>query len=141
MTDEAVESADAERRQPKDAPAREGAAYHDGSAESNEPSFLESVRRNRQWQLSAFGGAVVLGLLAASLHWSGLVLGGMLVGLVSSSLRRALLSAIAFGVIVLVVFSLVHGTLVWVELTPVSYLVVGAAIGLPLLGALARGIL
>ena len=36
--------------------------------------------------------AVVLGLVLASVHWVGLVVGGALVGLVTASLRRALLA-------------------------------------------------
>jgi hypothetical protein len=45
-----------------------------------------------------------LSLLLATVHWSGLVVGGVAVGLVSRSLPRALGAGLAFGLVVLAVF-------------------------------------
>ena len=48
--------------------------------------------------------AILVGLVAAALHWTGLFLGGALVGLAAVTRRRALLAGLGFGVLVWVVF-------------------------------------
>ena len=89
--------------------------------------------------------ATALGLGLASLHWLGLVAGGALVGLVATSLKRALLAGLGFGVTVLTVWVgylaatgvlgnvLATGQFVWIAV----------AVGLigPLVGSLLRGVL
>jgi len=86
--------------------------------------------------LAAFAAGLVLGVV----HPAGLVAGGVLVGLVAPSLRRALLFGLYLGGLVLLVFGvslLLAGTLVRVagfgRLTLLS-VVVGLV--LPTLGAL-----
>lgn len=89
--------------------------------------------------------AVVVGVALASVHWLGLVAGGALVGLVATSLKRALLAGLGFGVTALTVWVgylaatgvlgnvLATGQFVWIAV----------AVGLigPLVGSLLRGVL
>ena len=56
-----------------------------------------------RWALTAAAAAVGVGL--ATLHWSGLVAGGALVGLCWPSVRRAVVAGFGFGVLVLAVFA------------------------------------
>ncbi|WP_255191161.1 hypothetical protein [Natronobeatus ordinarius] len=103
---------------------------------------LERVRTEPRAHAAALLVIVIVGLAAAWLHWLGLVLGGALVGVVSRSLPRAVLGGVGFGVVVLVVFVASLGPAVGpaLEMTPVSYLVVATALGLPVLGSLVRGV-
>ena len=103
---------------------------------------LERVRTESSAHAVALVVAVVVGLATAWFHWLGLVLGGALVGVVSESLPRAVLSGVGFGVLVLVVFAASLGPVAGavLEMAPVSYLVVAAALGLPVLGSLVRGL-
>lgn len=103
---------------------------------------LERVRTEHRPHVAAVAVAVALGLLLSWLHWVGLLVGGALVALVSPTLRRGIAGAIGFGAVVLVAFALSLGDSAWtvLEMTPVSYLVVASAFGLPVLGSLARGI-
>ncbi|SDK24899.1 hypothetical protein [Natronorubrum texcoconense] len=106
-------------------------------------TVLERVRTEPGLHAVAVAGAVVLGLLASWLHWFGLVLGGAFVAFVSPSLRRGIVGAVGFGLVVLVVFALTLGGSAWtvLEMTPVVYLVIASAFGLPVLGSLLRGLL
>jgi hypothetical protein len=70
---------------------------------------LASVRTGRYEDLGLFV-AFVAGLAATALHPVGLVVGGVLVGAVAASRRRAVSSGLAFGLWVL----LLHGG--WVAL-------------------------
>lgn len=65
-----------------------------------------AVRTDERWRWAAMVASIAVGLVAASVHWSGLFLGGSLVGLVSTTRKRALLSGLGFGVFVWVVFAL-----------------------------------
>lgn len=105
-------------------------------------ALLERARTEPRAHAVAVVLSVAIGLLLASLHWFGLVVGGAIVGAVTPSLRRAVVGAVGFGVVVLIAFALVLGTATWtvLETTPVVYLTVGAAIGLPVLGSLSRGL-
>ncbi|MFC4543613.1 hypothetical protein ACFO5R_16935 [Halosolutus amylolyticus] len=104
---------------------------------------LDRVRRESRIHAVALIAAVAIGLVAAWLHWAGLLLGGALVGLVAPTLRRAVLGTIGFGALVLVVFAVSLGGSVGavVGMVPVVYLVVAAAFGLPLFGSLVRGLI
>ena len=104
-------------------------------------SSLERIRTDPRLHAVALSIAVAVGLAAAWLHWLGLVVGGMLVGVVSRTLLRAALGGLGFGVLVLLVFAVSLGPAAWVvlEMAPVSYLVVAAALGLAVLGSLLRG--
>lgn len=66
----------------------------------------QSVRTTERFRWAAMVAAIIIGLVAASIHWSGLFLGGALCGLASTTRTRALLSGLGFGVLVWVVFAL-----------------------------------
>lgn len=57
-----------------------------------------------RWRATVLAGAV--GALLATVHWSGLLVGGALVGLAWPTLRRALVAGLGFGVAVVAVFAL-----------------------------------
>ncbi|SNZ03191.1 hypothetical protein SAMN06269185_0213 [Natronoarchaeum philippinense] len=103
---------------------------------------LDLARTQRRSHAVALAGAAALGLVLAWLHWLGLVAAGALVALVAPSIRRGVAYALAFGVLVLVAFAVSIGdaALLVPEMRPIVYVTVGAAVGLPLLGSLARGI-
>lgn len=88
--------------------------------------------------------ATALGLGLASLHWLGLVAGGALVGLVATSLKRALLAGLGFGVTALTVwFGYLAATGVLGKVLATGQFVwIAVAIGLigPLVGSLFRGV-
>lgn len=101
---------------------------------------LERARTEPRVHGPAVAGAIVVGLVISWFHWLGLVLGGALVGLVSPTVRRALVGGLGFGVVVLIAFAVTLGesAVVVAGTTPVVYVAVVAAIGLPLLGSLVR---
>ncbi|UTF52919.1 hypothetical protein [Natronosalvus rutilus] len=103
---------------------------------------LTRIRTERPLHLLALLISVGLGLALSWLHWIGLVVGGVLVGLVARNLPKALGYGLGFGLVVLVVFAFVLGSGRGpaLEMAPAIYLTVGAALGLPILGSLARGI-
>jgi hypothetical protein len=88
--------------------------------------------------------AIVAGLALSTVHWLGLVVGGALVGLVAASLRRALLSGLGFGLLVVVVWVLVlvlSGALGKVTaMGEIAGLGVAVALVAPVFGSLVRGI-
>ena len=57
-----------------------------------------------RWRATVLAGA--FGALLATVHWSGLLVGGALVGLAWPTLRRALVAGLGFGVAVVAVFAL-----------------------------------
>lgn len=105
---------------------------------------LAAVRtgdRGRRWLVTA--GAAALGIVLATGHWMGLVLGGAFVGVLQRDLKRAVLGGLLFGFVALAAFVLVAPRLEAGELlalTPAAYVTVGAGVGLPLLGSLTRGV-
>lgn len=103
---------------------------------------LDQARTRRRSRAVALALAAALGLLFAWVHWLGLVLGGALVALVAPSLRRGVAYALGFGALVLVAFAVSIGDSIMLvpEMQPIVYVTVAAAIGLPLFGSLARGI-
>lgn len=66
----------------------------------------QAFRTVERWRWATMVAAIVVGLVAASIHWSGLFLGGALCGLASATRGRALLSGLGFGVLVWAVFAL-----------------------------------
>ncbi len=126
----------------EDGGSENGSGEHDGTVLERSRAVLERARTEPRTHAVAVVVAVVLGLLASWLHWFGLVLGGAFVAFVSPSLRRGVVGAVGFGLLVLVVFALALGGSAWtvLETTPVVYLVVASAFGLPVLGSLVRGI-
>jgi hypothetical protein len=105
---------------------------------------LERVRRVPRYQWLAMVAGCAVGLVLASIHWVGLVAGGALVGLVATTLPRALLAGLGFGVLVVLTWV---GGLLWAgSLGNVTAMGQIAGIGLamaivgPLLGSLVRGV-
>ncbi|MDJ1430474.1 hypothetical protein [Halostagnicola sp. A-GB9-2] len=103
---------------------------------------LERVRNEPRIHVLALGVAAIIGLAVASVHWFGLVLGGILLGFVSPTLPRAFGYAIAFGAVVSIAFVLTLGSSAWLllEMTPIVYITAGSAFGLPAFGSLVRGL-
>lgn len=88
--------------------------------------------------------ATGIGLGLASVHWTGLVAGGALVGLVATSLKRALLAGVGFGVTALVVWfgTLVASGVLGKVLATGQFVWIAVAVGVaaPLAGSLLRGV-
>lgn len=134
-----------------DRPRADGAASGDGGASGDSETrgrfsrTFAAVRtgdRGRRWLVTA--GAVAVGLVLATGHWMGLVLGGAFVGVLQRDLKRAVLGGLLFGLVALGAFVLVAPRLETGELlalTPAAYVTLGAGLGLPLLGSLTRGVL
>lgn len=122
----------------------DGGGKGDSEARGRLSRALGAVRtgdRGRRWLVTA--GAVALGLVLATGHWMGLVLGGAFVGVLQRDLKRAVVAGLLFGLVALAAFVLVAPRLEAGELlalTPAVYVTVGAGFGLPLLGSLARGV-
>ena len=85
---------------------------------------------------------MIVGLTLTWIHWFGLLVGGALVGIVSKSVPRALFAGLVFGLVVLVAFAVSIGEAAWAVLGmwPAVGVTVGAALGLPIIGSLVRGI-
>jgi len=132
----------------RDARAGEGAgrgssdeaadAAPDENAAVDGPGRLATVRTGRYADLALLA-AFLVGLAATTVHWAGLVLGGLLVGLVASSTARALATALSFGLVVLAVFG---GWLAWngalaeqLATGPLLVVTVGGALALPAVAA------
>ncbi|NLV11416.1 hypothetical protein GOC74_15925 [Halomicrobium mukohataei] len=56
-----------------------------------------------RWRATVLAGTV--GALLATVHWSGLLAGGALVGLAWPTLRRAVLAGLGFGIAVVALFA------------------------------------
>lgn len=105
---------------------------------------LYDLQRHRRQRWVATALAAVLGLGLATLHWSGLAIGGALVGWAWPTLTRATVAGFGFGVVALVTFA---STLVFADaLEPAlgmgAITLVTAAMPLVLgtLGGLSRGL-
>ena len=100
------------------------------------------VPPGRRWILQlAFAG---VGLAPAALHWSGLLVGGALLGLLSDSWRRAVLAGFAFGVLVWFAFvfrlALSGGLATYLASGQLLLVCAAVAIGLATIGGLARAL-
>lgn len=100
---------------------------------------IRTDRRDRGIWLIA---ATLAGLALAWVHWIGLMVGGALVALAAPTVRWAPLYGLGFGVVVLGAFAASHaGSLeAIVAMQPIVYVTAGAALGLPALGSLVRGL-
>ncbi len=100
---------------------------------------LARVRRDPRLRLVT----VAVGLALASAHWLGLVAAGAAASIVAPTARRGAAYALGVGVLALVAFAVSLGPAAGVlpEMRPVIYVAVAAALGLPLLGSLARWII
>lgn len=104
-----------------------------------------TVRENPQYHWVGLLIACLLGLIAATVHWFGLVVGGALVGLLATDIKRAILSGIGFGLLVVLVWGgllAVAGSLgKAMAMGEFALFPVGIALGLSVLGSLVRGVL
>lgn len=105
---------------------------------------LSAVRADPDRRRTAQAAGAVVGLLLATLHPVGLVVGGALVGLFAATIPRAVGAGAAFGVLVLVAFAAVlavgGGLGGYLGMGAVTLVSVGAAVVLPVLGSLVRGV-
>jgi hypothetical protein len=104
---------------------------------------MASLRETDRQRRLALVGAVAVGFALVTFHWVGLFAAGALVGLTRTTLPRALVSGLAFGVAVLAVFFLLTpdvGPTNIGQLAPLSYLTVGLTLLGPTWGALVRGV-
>lgn len=103
---------------------------------------LQRLRTEPRLHALALVIAALGGLAVAWIHWLGLVVAGALVSVLAPSLRRGLAYGVAIGLLVLVVFALSLGDAAGrlPAMTPIVYITAASALGLPLLGALVRGI-
>ena len=119
-------------------------ANEGGDTQGRRLPVLVAVRTGtRGRRLLVTAGAGALGLVLATGHWAGLILGGAFVGVLQRDLKRAVLGGLLFGLVALGAFVLLAPRLEVGELlalTPAVYVTVGAGLGLPLLGSLTRGV-
>ena len=103
---------------------------------------LARIRSDPRSRTVALAVALAVGVALASVHWLGLVAAGAAAALVAPTFRRGLVYALAAGVLALVAFAVALGPAAALVpgMRPVVYVTVGAALGLPLLGSLARGV-
>ncbi|MDZ7730764.1 MAG: hypothetical protein U5K37_07350 [Natrialbaceae archaeon] len=105
---------------------------------------VDHVRGDTTTNMLSLVLIIVVGTGIAWFHWVGFLLGGLAIGVISRSLIGAILNAIWFGVVALAVHLIVtvptEVALQMPELTPIVYVTVGTAIGLPLLGSLVQGV-
>jgi hypothetical protein len=88
--------------------------------------------------------AVVVGIALANVHWIGLVVAGALVSLPQRSLARGLLAGFLFGVLALGVFLVdlagAGAAVGFLRFGLLRDVAIAMGLGLPTLGALARGL-
>lgn len=103
---------------------------------------LRSVRRSAHRRWLGLAVAVVVGLLFASVHWVGLVVGGALTGLLARSPRRGVIAGFAFGVLAWATFvaslALSGAAAEYVAMGQVFYLSVAVPVVAGTLGGLVR---
>jgi len=113
------------------------------SGESSLARLYAAQRTRRErWALTV--AAAVIGLALATVHWSGLLAGGALVGLAWPTLRRALVAGLGFAALVLVAAAAelaLAGTLEKsLAMGQITYLAVAMPLVAGPLGAAARGL-
>lgn len=105
---------------------------------------LYALQRDPQRRWIAAAVAAVVGLALSTVHWSGLLLGGALVGWAWPTLGRATLAGLGFGLLALVAFGLAlgaSGTLpAALGMGAITYVTVATALVLGALGGLSRGL-
>ncbi|WP_418286799.1 hypothetical protein [Halorubrum sp. DTA46] len=105
-------------------------------------STLTRLRTDTRTHLAAVSVAALAGLLLASFHWIGLIAAGSAIALTAPSLRRGVGYAAGVGVFALAAFALSLGSVAALvpAMRPIVYVALASALGLPLLGSLARGV-
>ncbi|QAU11481.1 hypothetical protein EKH57_01040 [Halorubrum sp. BOL3-1] len=109
---------------------------------SDSPPLLDRVRTEPRPHAAALAAAVGVGVALASVHWLGLIAAGALASLVAPTVRRGVAYAVGAGVVALAAFagSIGPAAAAVPGMRPVVYVTVGAGLGLPLLGSLARAV-
>ncbi|MFB6196967.1 MAG: hypothetical protein ABEI52_01690 [Halobacteriaceae archaeon] len=102
---------------------------------------LARVRTTRRYRIlgTLLGAAIGIGL--TWIHWIGLIIAGAVIGIIQRNMARAAGASLGFGVLVLLVMVASSPDLSAGELLafrPIVYVTVGSALGLPLVGSLAR---
>ncbi|VTT85759.1 hypothetical protein DM2_1797 [Halorubrum sp. DM2] len=109
---------------------------------SGSVSLLDRVRTEPRPHGVALLVALAVGVALATIHWIGLIAAGALASLVAPTVRRGVVYALAAGIGALVAFaaSLGPAAAAVPGMRPIVYVTVGAGLGLPLLGSLARSV-
>lgn len=104
------------------------------------PTGLAAIRadRPRRWTVTIV--AASLGLLAASLHWIGFVVGGALVALPQRSLPRGVAVALAFGAVAWLLFAVTLALAGSFDTYLTLGQVLGVSVAIPLLGGALGGV-
>ena len=114
--------------------------------ESTAPSWSTSLRARVRTESRPHAVAVIaaigIGVALASVHWLGLIVAGALASLPAPTVRRGAGYALLAGVVLLVAFAVPLGPAAGpaTEMIPAVYVTVGAGLGLPLFGSLARAV-
>ncbi len=107
------------------------------------PDSLASLRGSPRRRRIALAVALAFGIGLGWVHWIGLVVGGVLVGLLSETLPKAITAGVVLGVLVLIAHVLASpsmGVLEFLAVTPLSYVSVAVAIVAPVWGSVARAV-
>jgi hypothetical protein len=112
------------------------------SRPSEAQRLLERIRTERRPHAVALVVAVGVGVALASVHWVGLIAAGALASLVAPTSGRGAAYALLAGAVSLAVFaaSIGPGAAAVPGMRPIVYVTVGAGLGLPLFGSLARAV-
>ena len=113
-------------------------------AETTGQNTLDSLRETPRYHWLALVGACLVGLIAASVTWVGIFIGGALVGLLTANLRRAVLASVGFGILLVVVWLALLGLAgtggAALSMGQFSALPFVIALSLSFLGGLVRGL-
>lgn len=105
---------------------------------------LFTIQRAPRGRWFARAIAATVGLALASVHWSGLLVGGVLVGWTFPTLGRAVLAGLLFGVLALATLALtlwVSGTLdTALEMGPIPLVTAAIPLLFGTIGGLSRGL-
>ena len=114
----------------------------EATARSTRGATLDRVRSEPRAHAAALLVALAAGLVLASVHWLGLIAAGALASLVAPTVRRGVGYALLAGVVVLAAFAVSLGPAAGAAagMVPAVYVTVGAGLGLPLFGSLARAV-
>ena len=109
---------------------------------SDSTALLDRVRTEPRLHAAALVAALAVGVALASVHWLGLIAAGALASLVAPTVRRGVGYALGAGVVCLAAFAVSLGPAAGAasETVPAVYVTVGAGVGLPLFGSLARAV-
>lgn len=107
-------------------------------------AWLGRIRETRTHRWTGILLGMFVGVVLASVHWGGFLVGGALVGMVSRDLPRAIVAGVGFGLVSLGVWI----AFLWragaidaaFGMGQFSLIAVGIPLGLSILGSLVRGV-